>query len=125
VNEAYAVVWREDESPLSTGKLELLPGCFLLDGRDRSEEIPYDEVESVRVGRDRGDRLRGRAAVVLACSGGTRLRIAPVAQTSLVGVIAEHLVSRRAEAASNGDCGAEVSYLPTPGPGDSDGGDVF
>jgi hypothetical protein len=89
----YGVVWREGESPLAAGKLELLPHGIRLDGLDGSQEIPYELVSSVRVGRLAGERIDGRPSVVLERRTGAPVTIATVAKPSLVGEIVERLAA--------------------------------
>jgi hypothetical protein len=98
---SYGVVWREGDHEVVAGKLELLPQSLRLDGRNGGEEIPYDRLAGVHVGRSAGERLGGRPAVVLQRHGAEDVTIAPVAQSHLVGEIAERLValSRKAQAA--------------------------
>jgi hypothetical protein len=90
---SYGVVWREGESPLATGKLELLAQGIRLDGLERSQEIPYELLTTVRVGRLAGERIDGRPSVVLERRAGGPVTIATVAKPSLVGEIVERLAA--------------------------------
>jgi hypothetical protein len=89
----YGVVWREGAAPLATGKLELLPLGLRLEGRERSKEIPWIGVGSVRVGRSAAERINGCASIVVERPGGEPVTIATVGQPSLVGEIAERLAA--------------------------------
>jgi hypothetical protein len=91
MHRTYGVVWREGEGPIFVGKLELLPRALRLEGRDASKSIPYDRIVGVRVGRAAAERLDNRPSVVVEPRGGTAVTIATVAQSSLVGEIAERL----------------------------------
>ena len=125
MKRTYGVVWREGASPLATGKLELLPRGLRLEGRERSEDIPYERLSSVHIGRTATERINGRPSLVLERTGAAALTIAAVAETGLVGEIAEQLGAFQLGAAPSVDDVEELSFLPTPGPGDSEGGDIF
>jgi hypothetical protein len=90
---SYGVVWREGESPLATGKLELLPLGIRLDGLGRTQDIPYEVLANVRVGRLAGERIDGRPSVVLERRSGAPVTISTVAKPSLVGEIVEKLAA--------------------------------
>jgi hypothetical protein len=123
----YGVVWTSGDSPASAGSLEFGSDRFLLAGRDRSEDVAYADLKSVRVGRSNGERLDGRPTVLLERNDGERMRIAAVGQSALVREIADRLAGLRAEAQADprDDDESNVYFLATPGPGDSDGGDLF
>jgi hypothetical protein len=103
MRRSYYVLWGEEPAQLSEGRLELLSGSLRLEAPGALCEIRYDEVQAIRVD--------GRALVVERIEGGP-VRIEP----ALVGEIGEQLVAANLE---------EASFLPTPGPGDSDGGDIY
>lgn len=92
---SYGVVWREGAKPLARGKLELLPRAVRLDGMMGSEpttrEIAYDYLSEIRVGRTPDERIDGRPCLVLSPLTGDRLTIASVAQSGVVGELAERL----------------------------------
>jgi hypothetical protein len=90
---SYGVVWREGESALATGKLELLPLGIRLDGLDGARGIPYELLANVRVGRQAGERIDGRPSVVLERRSGAPVTISTVAKPSLVGEIVERLAA--------------------------------
>src|ERR671934_1382 len=144
---SYGVVWREGERPPVTGKLELLPRGVWLDGLSSARQIPYEVISSVRIGRSSADRIGKSPSVILERRGGDPVKISTVARPSLIGELAERLASlqlsakpelwaaagawhehvagplRIAEDAyswTRGEPVDDVSYLPTPGPGDSD-----
>jgi hypothetical protein len=91
MQRSYGVVWREGGRPVVAGKLELLPRSLRLEGRQRTRDIPYETLAGFHVGRSPAERLDGRPAVVLERRGGEVVTIATVAQSSLVGEIAERL----------------------------------
>jgi hypothetical protein len=98
---SYGVVWREGSGEPATGKLELLPRTLRLDGRDGSQEIAYEDVAAIRIGRSRADRINGGPAVVVERRGGERVIISTVAQPSLIGEIAERLAALQLGARKN------------------------
>jgi hypothetical protein len=95
MHTSYGVVWREGTEPLSSGKLELRPRAIRLEGLDRSSEILYEGLASVRVGRSAGDRIDGRPSLVLERRTGEPISIATVAQPSLLGEIVDQVVAHR------------------------------
>jgi hypothetical protein len=133
MERSYGVVWREGSGASVTGKLELLPYALRLEGIDGSQEVPYDWVAAVRVGRSAPDRINGGPSVVVERRCGEPISIAAVTQPGAVGEIAERLTALRFAAqgsgqktvVEDGEPQEDISFLPTPGPGDSDGGDIF
>lgn len=127
MSRSYAVVWREGDSPLARGKLELLSTSIRLDGlvesRPLVREMPYETLTSVRVGRMSSDRLDGRPSLMLEQRSGGPISIASVAESGAVAELAERLASMRSES-TNGEQLENLSFLPTPGAGDSEGGDI-
>jgi hypothetical protein len=95
MHTSYGVVWREGAKPLARGKLELLPRAVRLDGLAGSEpitrEIAYDYLSEIRVGRTADERIDGRPCLVLEPRTGDRVTIASVAQSGVVGELAERL----------------------------------
>jgi hypothetical protein len=70
------VIWRDEGGARHAGRLDLRRDGLSLEGGSRDEprrlEIPYAAIETARIGRSNGDRLDGRAAVVLRlATGGT------------------------------------------------------
>ena len=91
MRKSYGVVWREGDRPLVAGKLELLPRGLRFEGRDRSSDIPYERLSGVHVGRTAAERLDGRPTVVLERRGEEIVTISTVAQSNLIGEIAERV----------------------------------
>jgi hypothetical protein len=94
----YGVVWREGETPLARGKLELLALSVRLDGLAGSApvtlEIPYADLDVVRTGRAAGDRLNGRQTLVLERHYAEPVSIAAVTQSGVVAELTEHLAKQ-------------------------------
>jgi hypothetical protein len=93
MERTYAVVWREEGAPLNSGKLELRAQGLRLEGRGGRQEIPYQRLSGVHVGRIAAERVNGSPSVVLERIGHLPITIATVAQSSLVGEIAERLAA--------------------------------
>jgi hypothetical protein len=89
----YGVVWREGASPLAAGKLEFLPLGIRLDGLEGTQDIPYELLAGVRVGRLACERIDGRPSVVIERRSGAPVTISTVAKPSLVGEIVEQLAA--------------------------------
>jgi hypothetical protein len=101
MHSSYGVVWREGTGEPATGKLELLPRALRLEGRDGSQEVAYEDVAAIRIGRSRADRINGGPAVVVERRKGERVIISTVAQPSLIGEIAERLAALQLGARKN------------------------
>jgi hypothetical protein len=93
MRHTYGVVWRDGVAPLVTGKLELLPCGLRLEGLEGATEIPYKGLAGVHVGRTAAERINGRPSVVVERIGHVPVTIGTVAQSSLVGEIAERLAA--------------------------------
>lgn len=106
--ESYAVVWRDGSGPVHLGRLELGAAALRLQGsRDGGSlarrQIPYGDVEGVRIGRSKADRLDGGPSVILDRRAGLPVTIGAVnglgSVFALGGVLAE-LTAKQAEAGS-------------------------
>jgi len=93
MKRSYGVVWREGSRVPVTGKLELLPRAMHLEGLNAEQEIPYERVATIRVGRSVSDRINGGPSVIVERRTGDPITIATVAQPSVVGEIAERLAA--------------------------------
>lgn len=125
--QRYGVVWKVGEAAAAAGSLEFGDEGLRLVGRTHTEEVRYEDLTGVRIGRSNGDRLDGRPSVLLERRGAERLMLATVGQTALVREIADRISALKAEAQADprDDEESNVYFLSTPGPGDSDGGDLF
>ena len=74
------VIWTADSGAPLAGRLDVYADRLHLDGgsRDRREQrdVRFDEIASMRMGRDNGDRIHGRTALVLALDGGGTVAVA-------------------------------------------------
>jgi hypothetical protein len=113
MNVTYGVVWREDSLPLATGKLELRTHAVRFEGiaggRPVTQEIAYETLAAVRVGRSPAERLDGRPSLVLERRSGLPITVASVAQSGVVAEIAERLASLQLGADA---CRRTVFVLP-------------
>ncbi|HKA26374.1 MAG TPA: hypothetical protein VKD88_03315 [Gaiellaceae bacterium] len=101
MERSYGVVWKEGSHEPVPGKLELLPRALRLDGRGSTREVPYETVAAIRVGRASSDRINGGPSVIVERNLGDPITIATVAQSSVVGEIAERLAALRLDAQTN------------------------
>jgi hypothetical protein len=94
----YGVVWREGETSLARGKLELLPRSVRLDGLAGSKqialEVSYADLDAVRTGRTASDRLNGQPTLVLERRDAEPVVIAAVTQAGVVAELTEHLAKQ-------------------------------
>jgi hypothetical protein len=124
----YAVTWDTNGVEPRSGRLELGPGALVLEGANGSgstcTEIRYDDLLSARVTRARAGRLGGKPTLVLEQRRGPSVRVASVGQAGALSELAERLATLRLGDPDPAPS-AYVSYEAMPGPGDSEGGDVY
>lgn len=91
----YAVVWREGDKPIASGRLEIRARRVLFSGSGGDgvveREVPLDSLRTVHVGRSPQDRLDGRPSLVLERRDGPLIRVAGVAQPGIVAELAQRL----------------------------------
>jgi hypothetical protein len=95
----YAVVWRTDGGPTSSGRLELGDHGLVLHGSGGREglRIRFDEVSSVEIGRGASERINGDKSVVLERHSCERVLISALGGVGLVGELTDLLARLRAE----------------------------
>jgi hypothetical protein len=95
----YAVVWRTDNGPTSSGKLELGEDDLVLNGAAAPEglRIPLSDLSSVEIGRAPGDRINGERSLVLERNSCERVLVAALGGVGLLGEINELLARLRSE----------------------------
>ena len=73
------VIWTEDGGAQLAGRLDVFDDRLHLDGGSRERparrDVRYDEIAAARIGRDTGDRINGRVAVVLELLAGGRYNV--------------------------------------------------
>jgi hypothetical protein len=95
--ESFAVLWSRPGGTVQAGKLELDDRALRFEGaaRDRRsagvQHVYYEEIESVHVGRQSGERLAGRPALVLDLATGGPLRIGSLNGPGILSELAERL----------------------------------
>jgi hypothetical protein len=101
MESTYGVVWREGESQIGRGKLELVASGIVLEGvLDSSpvkQELSYDQIAEIRMGRSERDRIGGRVSLVVERRRGEPVAIASVAEIGALSEIAERARRARAE----------------------------
>jgi hypothetical protein len=95
----YAVVWRTDDGPTCSGRLELGEKELVLNGAAAPEglRIPLADLSSVEIGRGPRDRVNGEKSLVLERSSCERVLVAALGGIGLVGEINELLARLRSE----------------------------
>lgn len=95
----YAVVWRTDNSPTSSGRLELGENDLVLSGAAAPEglRISLSDLSSVEIGRAPGDRINGERSLVLERNSCERVLVAALGGVGLLGEINELLARLRSE----------------------------
>jgi hypothetical protein len=90
----FPVVWCEESGPTYAGSLVLGPSSLILDGAVGGArsivELPYDELEHVRMARRPDARLRGGPTLHVDAAG-RRLRIAVVSEAGAMSEVADAL----------------------------------
>ncbi len=78
----YAIVWREPDASLATGKLVLEPDGLRLEGAVQGRlvrrKLPYERLAGVRIGREPGEKINGRPTIVLERHGMPSLFVEPM-----------------------------------------------
>jgi hypothetical protein len=79
---SYAVVWREPDASLATGKLVLDPDSLRLEGstsgRVVRRKLPYERLAGVRIGREAEERINDNPTIVLEQRSGRSLLVEPI-----------------------------------------------
>ena len=97
MRQTYGVVWRRGEAPPARGRLELEGSALHFigtDGRDVvTEEIRYEELDSVRVGRRADERIHGRPSLVLQRPGLEPLLFASITEPGVIGELTDRITA--------------------------------
>ena len=89
---SYAVTWRNGDEVLHSGKAELRAHALRLEGTTGEvEDVRYEELTGVSIGRTPDDRIAGRQTLVLERQGQSPLRLASVAQLGIISELAHRL----------------------------------
>jgi hypothetical protein len=102
VEFSLPVVWLEGRGALVAGRLDVTATGLHLDGGSRDarriRDVPFADIASFRIGRDNGDRIGGRRAVILQLAAGDTVSMAAFERPG-----AEAELLERLEAADIGD----------------------
>jgi hypothetical protein len=98
----YAVVWRTGDGPTSSGRLELGDDDLVLHGSGEPDglRIPFDDLESVEIGRGTAERINGDKSLVLERHSCERVLVAALGGVGLLGELTDLLARLRAEQAA-------------------------
>jgi hypothetical protein len=90
---AYAVVWRTDDGPTCSGRLELDENDLVLNAGTAPKElrIPLSDLSSVEISRAPGDRINGEKSLVLGRTSCERVLVAALGGVGLLVEINELL----------------------------------
>lgn len=97
MNQTYGVIWRGGGDGVARGRLELTDSAVRLVGADAAavvaEEIAYEDLAGVHVGRLAAERINGRPSLVLERSVGPALSIVSLSEPGLIGELANRLAA--------------------------------
>jgi hypothetical protein len=105
MRQTYGVVWRRGETTDARGRLELEGSALRLigtDGRDVvTEEIRYEDLEGVRVGRRAEERIHGRTSLVLERSGLEPISFTSITEPGVIGELTDRITALQRSNASH------------------------
>lgn len=97
MRQTYGVVWRRGTTPVARGRLELEGPTLRLigtDGRDVvTEEIRYEDLNGVHVGRRPDERIRGRTSLVLELPGQEPLSFTSITEPGVIGELTDRITA--------------------------------
>jgi hypothetical protein len=97
MRQTYGIVWRRGEHPIARGRLELEGSTLRLvgtDGRDVvTEEIRYEDLERVRVGRRADERIHGRPSLVLERAAHEPVSFASITEPGVIGELTDRITA--------------------------------
>ena len=81
MKRSYAIIWRRGDGPMYAGRFEFTEDGIRIQGsapgrQARVYEIPFTEIRGAAIGRDRADRLRGLATMILGLDRSAQFAIA-------------------------------------------------
>jgi hypothetical protein len=93
---SYAVVWREPDASLATGKLVLEPDSLRFEGLARGRlvrrRLAYERLVGVRIGREPAEKINGNPTIVLDRRSARSLFVEPIGPgllSEIAGLVAE------------------------------------
>jgi hypothetical protein len=92
MTQTYAVTWRNGDGVLHSGKAELRARALRLDaGGADIEEVRYEDLAGVSIGRTAKERIANRPTLILERHEGSRVRLASISQLGIISELAERL----------------------------------
>jgi hypothetical protein len=114
MHQSYAVTWRNGDSPIHSGKLELRAGGLSLEGMNGAGPvsllIAYGELQGLRMAPG-AERLDGRPTLVLGRRPGGDVRVASIGAPGVISELTDHITALRAGSALAADRVAVVVPL--------------
>jgi hypothetical protein len=105
MRKTYGVVWRRGEAPVARGRLELEGSVLRLIGTDGSElvteEVRYEDLEGVHVGRRPDERIHGRLSLVLERPGREPISFTSIAEPGVIGELTDRITALQRSNASH------------------------
>lgn len=105
MRQTYGIVWRRNGSSVARGRLELEGSALRLvgtDGRDVvTEEIRYEDLDGVRVGRRAEERIHGRPSLVLERPGREPVSFTSIAEPGVIGELTDRITALQRSNASH------------------------
>jgi hypothetical protein len=89
--ESFAALWSEPGRSPRAGKLVFEAAGLRFESQSFVDQVYYEDIEAVRVARDRSARIAGRPALVLDLAVGGPIRIGSVGGIGVLTELAERL----------------------------------
>jgi hypothetical protein len=104
MRQTYGVVWRRGATPEARGRLELDGSALRLIGVNGhgvvTEEIRYEDLEGVHVGRSTDERIHGRPSLVLERSGRETISFTSITEPGVIGELTDRITALQRSSAS-------------------------
>ena len=105
MRQTYGIVWRRDGSSVARGRLELEGSALRLVGTDGrevvTEEIRYEDLDRVHVGRRAEERIHGRPSLVLERLGREPISFTSITEPGVIGELTDRITALQRSNASH------------------------
>jgi hypothetical protein len=105
MRQTYGIVWRRNGNSVARGRLELEGSVLRLIGTDDrdvvTEEIRYEDLEGVHVGRGAEERIHGRPSLVLECPGRAPIAFTSITEPGVIGELTDRISALQRSNASH------------------------